>query len=134
MPSNNKFFKQTGVTLVEIVVTICVILIVSVAIFQVFNERVSQSNNDSESSQYYLDFGLFAEAMNSDLAMTHVIQPLPNGISLSVRPDGNEESIIYSLNENTIERKFRGKKKIFRFTNPNRKESPLIFRIEEVKP
>lgn len=134
MPRNKKSFDQSGFTLIEITVTVVIVLIASGAIYHVFRERTLQSNEDSKTSQYYLDYGLFAESLNNDLAMTKTIKPLSNGISLLVNPDGSDESIVYSLNENTIERKFRGKRKVFQFTNPNPKASPLIFRIEEINP
>ncbi|PKL41741.1 MAG: hypothetical protein CVV41_17550 [Candidatus Riflebacteria bacterium HGW-Riflebacteria-1] len=126
--------KKSGVTLIEIAVAVCIVGIISGAIYLVFDRQTNQANIDSRSSQYYLDLGMFTETFYNDLAMTKAVCPNDNGVSLLVNPDGNPGSITYSLQGNTIGREFRGIEKVFRFTNPNRNGSPLIFRVEEINP
>ncbi|OGK12280.1 MAG: hypothetical protein A2W80_04610 [Candidatus Riflebacteria bacterium GWC2_50_8] len=126
--------QKSGVTLIEIAVAVCLVGIISGATYLMFDRQTNQANSDSRSSQYYLDIGIFTETFYNDLAMAKAVCPNENGVSLLVNPDGNPGSITYSLQENTIEREFRGIEKVFRFTNPNRNGSPLIFRVEETNP
>ncbi|MBU1108954.1 MAG: hypothetical protein KKB51_19910 [Candidatus Riflebacteria bacterium] len=126
--------RKAGVTLVEVAVVVCITAILSGVIYRMFGQQVDQVNNNSKSSQYYMDLGVFTETLKNDLAMSKAVQSNPDGMSLLVNPDGNPGSITYSLQGNKIAREFRGLEKIFRFTNPNQKESPFIFRIEEVNP
>ena len=126
--------RNNGVTLIEISVTVCIIAIVSGMIYLMFNQKVDQAHSDGRSSQYFLDIGIFSETFYNDLAMAKAVCPNADGVSLLVNTDGNLGSITYSLQGNKIERDFRGVIKVFRFTNPNRNDSPLVFRVEEVTP
>lgn len=126
--------RKCGVTLIEIAVAVCLVGIISGAVYLMFDRQVNQANSDGRSSQYYLDMGMFTETFYNDLAMAKAVCPNENGVSLLVNTDGNPGSITYSLQGNTIGREFRGIEKIFRFANPNRNESPLIFRVEETNP
>lgn len=123
-----------GVTFIEITLTVCIVSFLAAVVFRVFDRQVSQANSDGEASKYYLNLGVFVETLHNDLAMAREIQPAPNVLTLLVKPDGNLETITYSLKGNQIERKFRGAGRFFSFNNPNRKETPLIFRIEEGTP
>lgn len=123
-----------GVTMVEVVLGICITVILAGVVYYVFSRQMSQATNDDKSSSYYLNLGTFVETLNNDLAMASAVQPASDGVSLLVNPDGNPGSITYTLKGNTIKRSFRGTGRTFGFTNPNRKASPLIFRIEEVQP
>jgi len=126
--------RKKGVTLVEMVLAVCIVGILSGVVYRIFDRQVSQANSDDKSSKYYMDLGLLIETLNNDLAMARIVHPESDGVSLLVNPDGNPGSITYALKGNTIERTFRGAGKTFEFTNPNRKDSPLIFRVEEMNP
>jgi len=125
---------KAGLTLVEVAITAFLVGILSVATYLMFGQQVGQVNDNGKSSQYYTDLGKFTETLKTDLAMARSVQANPDGMSLLVNPDGKTDSITYSLQGNKIEREFRGRKKVFLFTNPNQKASSLIFRIEEVNP
>jgi len=126
--------RNTGVTLIEIAVAVCIVGIISGMIYLLFDRKIDQANSDGKSSQYFLDIGIFSETFYNDLAMAKIVCPQGDGVSILVNTDGNPGSITYSLQGDKIEREFRGEIKVFRFTNPNRNESPLIFRVEEVIP
>ena len=126
--------RVKGVTIVEITLGIVIVGILFGAIYHLFNRQVSQVNNDDKSSKYYMNLGFFVEALNNDLAMARAVHPTSDGMSILVNTDGTPGSITYILKGNKIERSFRGVEKVFEFTNPNQKESPLIFRIEEIHP
>jgi prepilin-type N-terminal cleavage/methylation domain-containing protein len=126
--------RSTGVTLIEISVAVCIVGIISGMIYLMFDRQVDQANSDGRSSQYFLDIGVFSETFYNDLAMAKAVCPHADGVSILINPDGNPGSITYSLQGNKIERDFRGEIKVFRFTNPNRNDSPLIFRVEEIIP
>ncbi|MFZ2960929.1 MAG: hypothetical protein WA705_28960 [Candidatus Ozemobacteraceae bacterium] len=123
--------RRMGVTFVEMTLAICIVVFLAGIIYHVFDRQVSQAGGDERASKYYLGLGIFAESLNNDLAMARDIQPASNGLTLQVNPDGIPESVTYTRRGNKIERNFRGVSKYFEFNNPNRKETPLIFRVEE---
>jgi len=128
--------RKAGITLIEISLSVFITVFLAGVIYRLFDRYVNQSNNDGKASQYYLDLGNFTEALSNDLAMARAVQPLPDGVSLLINPDGKPASITYSLHGDIIKREFRGAERIFRFTNPNPKlkDNPLIFRIEGGEP
>jgi len=123
-----------GFSIVEILLVMCILGTLSGVIYQLFSRLGSQANNDDKSSKYFMSLGFFVEFLNNDLAMARAIHQESDGMSLLVNTDGTPGSITYKLKGNKIERSFRGTARVFEFPNPNQKESPLIFRIEEVKP
>lgn len=126
--------RKAGVTLIEISVAVCIVGILSGAIYLMLDRKVDQANSDGRSSQYYLDIGMFSETFYNDLAMAKAVCPHTDGVSFLVNPDGNPGSITYSLQGNKIERDFQGAVKVFKFANPNRSDCPFVFRVEEVTP
>lgn len=126
--------EKTGVTMIEMLIAAVISIVIAGSIYNLFFGQVDVAKNNSKSSQYYLSLGVFSEFLNKDLAMSKAVCPEPNGISLLINPDGILGSVTYLLKGNTIERRFHGKKKVFRFQRPNELETAFLFRVEEVKP
>ncbi len=134
--NRQKRSRKAGITLIEISLSVFITVFLAGVIYRLFDRYVNQSNNDGKASQYYLDLGNFTEALSNDLAMARAVQPIPDGVSLLINPDGKPASITYSLRGDVITREFRGAEKTFRIANPNpkMKDNPLIFRIEGGEP
>lgn len=126
--------RAGGVTFIEITLVICLVAFLAGVTYRVFDRQVEQTNSDDKASKHYMNLGVFVETLNNDLAMARAVQPASNALSLLVNTDGTPGTITYTLKGNTIERIFRGAARTFEFTNPNRKDTPLIFRVEEIQP
>lgn len=126
--------RVRGVSFIETTLVVCLVALLAGVIYRVFDRQMDQVDSDDRASQYYLHLGVFMETLNNDLAMARAVQPASNALNLLVNTDGSLATITYTLQGNRIERTFRGSGKWFDFTNPTRRENPLIFRIEETQP
>ncbi len=123
-----------GVTLVEVACAIMLIGLISAVFFRVYDRQVQVAMGDQKSSKYFQDLGLFFDTFQTDLAMAREIAPKPDGVVLVLCTESGIEEIRYSKKGSEIERSFRGKSKLFYFANPNPKDVPFFFQVEEVSP